>query len=118
MGVGLGSAPMTVWLIPLMALQMASAAPRSPDGLDRTLTIQNRTGLEMRSLIAADERTGQFNENLLGTAPLASGQGRRLNLDTGNGVCLFTLQMQLVSGETLTRSGINACRLDELTITR
>lgn len=96
----------------------APAPARSPDGLERTLTVRNSTGLTIRILQSADARSGRFGDNLLGGAPLASGETRRVDLDVGNGVCLFSLQAELASGQFVRRDEVNACRLNELTLTR
>lgn len=95
------------------------AAPQqSSDGQNRRVRVHNQTGLAMNSLRAADVRTGEYGDNLLAGSPLDAGANRPILIDDGRGGCLYDLQAQLSSGQTVTKENVNVCRIADVYLTR
>lgn len=103
----------------------AAAAPpaatpmvQSKDGYDRHVTIKNRTGWTMVRFYASDSRSDDWEEDILGSDVLESGQDVRINIDDGSGACIYDFKAEFTNGEELTRSRINVCEVSEYTYTR
>lgn len=103
----------------------AAAAPpaatpmvQSKDGYDRHVTIKNRTGWTMLRFYASDSRSDDWEEDILGSDVLESGQDVRINIDDGSGACIYDFKAEFTNGEELTRSRINVCEVSEYTYTR
>lgn len=103
----------------------AAAAPpaatpmvQSKDGYDRHVTIKNRTGWTMLRLYASDSRSDDWEEDILGSDVLESGQDVRINIDDGSGACIYDFKAEFTNGQELTRSRINVCEVSEYTYTR
>lgn len=96
----------------------AAASPPSWDNQNRAVMVRNQTGLTLRTLTIADARTSVFGDNLLAGAPLPSGEARRVMMDVGANVCRVVVQVELSSGQRLTRGDVNACQMRDLTLTR
>lgn len=94
----------------------AMAQARSADGENRRIRVHNQTGVELRSLSAADAG-GVFGPDLLGS-PLPTGQSRPVLVDSGGGACVFTIRAVLTNGQTLDRPGVNVCRIADWYLTR
>ncbi len=103
----------------------AAAAPpagapviQSRDGYDRHVTIKNRTGWTMLRFYASDSRSDDWEEDILGSDVLESGQDVRINIDDGSGACIYDFKAEFTNGQELTRSRINVCEVSEYTYTR
>lgn len=103
----------------------AAAAPpaatpmvQSKDGYDRHVTIKNRTGWTMLRFYASDSRRDDWEEDILGSDVLESGQDVRVNIDDGSGACIYDFKAEFTNGQELTRSRINVCEVSEYTYTR
>lgn len=103
----------------------AAAAPpaatpmvQSKDGYDRHVTIKNRTGWTMLRFYASDSRRDDWEEDILGSDVLESGQDVRINIDDGSGACIYDFKAEFTNGQELTRSRINVCEVSEYTYTR
>ena len=103
----------------------AAAAPpagapviQSCDGYDRHVTIKNRTGWTMLRFYASDSRSDDWEEDILGSDVLESGQDGRINIDDGSGACIYDFKAEFTNGQELTRSRINVCEVSEYTYTR
>ncbi len=103
----------------------AAAAPpaatpmvQSKDGYDRHVTIKNRTGWTMLRFYASDSRSDDWEEDILGSDVLESGQDVRINIDDGSGACIYDFKAEFTNGQELTRSRINVCEVSEYAYTR
>jgi len=103
----------------------AAAAPpaatpmvQSKDGYDRHVTIKNRTGWTMLRFYASDSRSDDWEEDILDSDVLESGQDVRINIDDGSGACIYDFKAEFTNGQELTRSRINVCEVSEYTYTR
>lgn len=91
---------------------------QSKDGYDRHVTIKNRTGWTMLRFYASDSRSDDWEEDILGSDVLESGQDVRINIDDGSGACIYDFKAEFTNGQELTRSRINVCEVSEYTYTR
>ena len=103
----------------------AAAAPpaatpmvQSKDGYDRHVTIKNRTGWTMLRFYASDSRSDDWEEDILGSDVLESGQDVRINIDDGSGACIYDFKAEFTNGQTLTRYNINVCQIADYYYTR
>lgn len=97
---------------------VADAASQSSDQQNRRVRIHNQTGLVLQSLQAADVRTGDFRPDLLGGAPIPTGESRPVLIDNGANGCLYDLKVGLAGGQTLVRENVNVCRIGDYYLTR
>ena len=95
----------------------ASAPTRqSNDAYNRDVRIHNQTGWPMIYLYAS--AGGDWGDDLLGSGVLAPGQSVVVTIDDGSGACRYSLRAEFDNGQSLQRSGINACQVADYYFTR
>ena len=72
----------------------------------------------MLRFYASDSRSDDWEEDILGSDVLESGQDVRINIDDGSGACIYDFKAEFTNGQELTRSRINVCEVSEYTYTR
>ena len=112
---------MTLTGMPLAAfdLETTSADPFTARIVTASIIrIHNDTGWTMLRFYASDSRSDDWEEDILGSDVLESGQDVRINIDDGSGACIYDFKAEFTNGQELTRSRINVCEVSEYTYTR
>ncbi|WP_396594871.1 hypothetical protein [Brevundimonas sp. R86498] len=89
---------------------------QAQDGYNRNVRVHNQTGWTMTRLQASS--AGGWSQDLLRAGTLSPGQSRVLSIDDGSGGCRYALRAEFDNGQTLERSGINACQIADYYFTR
>lgn len=92
------------------------SAAQAQDGYNRNVRIHNQTGWTMTRLQASS--SGAWSRDLLRAGTLAPGESRVVGIDDGSGACRYALRAEFDNGQTLERSGINACQVADYYFTR
>lgn len=95
---------------------MRALIRQSNDAYNRDVRIHNQTGWPMTYLYASSG--GDWGEDLLGSGILSPGQSVVVTIDDGSGACRYSLRAEFDNGQTLQRSGINACQVADYYFTR
>ena len=100
-----------------VATAPASAPARpSQDAYNRDVRIHNQTGWPMTYLYASSG--GDWGDDLLGSGILSPGQSVVVTIDDGTGACRYSLRAEFDNGQSLQRSGVNACQVADYYFTR
>lgn len=99
-------------LVAAAALTTAISAPAAA-GPDRRVRIINDTGVTMTQFYASNVDADSWEEDILGSDVLRSGQSVRVNIDDGTGACVFDFKAVFADGDVLVRENINVCRISE-----
>lgn len=92
-------------------LAFTAAAPAT--GADRRVRIINDTSVTMTQFYASNVDTDSWEEDILGSDVLRSGQSVRVNIDDGTGACVYDFKAVFADGDVLVRQNINVCRISE-----
>ncbi|QDH72008.1 hypothetical protein [Brevundimonas sp. M20] len=114
-----GTAPATAAAEPRIAAQpVTTIVVQSRDGQNRRVRIHNQTGWTMTHFYASDSRVDDWEEDMLGSGVLANGASVMMNIDDGNGGCLYDFKARFTNGQELTRMRINVCQIADYYYTR
>lgn len=102
----------------LAASAPAPAAFQSRDGRNRRLRIHNQTGWTMTGFQTAEAGSRAWQADAASPQPVASGASWVAAIDDGSGACIYAFRAQFSNGQTLERSGINACEIADYYFTR
>lgn len=110
-------------VLSIATASMAAAAPTAPvaqsnDGYNRQVVIHNNTGWTMTHFYASDSRLTDWQEDILGSSVLPNGNSVRINIDDGNGGCVYDFKARFSNGQELTRMRINVCQIADYYYTR
>lgn len=86
------------------------------DGNNRNVRIHNQTGWTMTGLQASG--SGPWGRDLLSARPLSPGNSVVVSIDDGSGACEYALRAAFDNGQSLQRTGINACEVADYYFTR
>lgn len=86
------------------------------DGYNRNVRIHNQTGWTMTGLQASSN--GSWGRDLLPAGPLSPGNSVVVRIDDGSGSCRYGLRAAFDNGQSLQRTGINACEVADYYFTR
>jgi hypothetical protein len=89
---------------------------QAEDGYNRNVRIHNQTGWTMTRLQASS--SGTWGQDLLRAGTLSPGESRVVSIDDGSGACRYALRAEFDNGQSLQRSGINACQVADYYFTR
>ena len=89
---------------------------RSADARNRDVRIHNQTGWTMTYLFPSS--TGVWSDNIMRTAVLAPGDSLVVTIDDGSGACRYALMAEFDNGQSLQRTGVDACQIADYYFTR
>lgn len=96
----------------LLALTNSSAM-----ALERKVTINNQTSFVIVEFYASNTGTTDWQEDILGSDVLGSGESVVINIDDGSGYCKFDFLAVFDDGDQLVSADNNVCELDEFNFT-
>jgi hypothetical protein len=102
----------------IAAEPVATIVVQSRDGQNRRVRVHNQTGWTMTHFYASDSRLDDWQEDMLGSGVLANGASVTMNIDDGNGGCLYDFKARFTNGQELTRFQINVCQIADYYYTR
>ncbi|WP_420479131.1 hypothetical protein [Brevundimonas sp. FT23028] len=115
----IATVPATTAAEPRIAVQpTATIVVQSRDGQNRRVRVHNQTGWTMTHFYASDSRIDDWQEDMLGSSVLANGSSVTMNIDDGNGGCLYDFKARFTNGQELTRMRINVCQIADYYYTR
>jgi hypothetical protein len=98
------------------ALGMATAGQAYADGMNRHVTLINRSHRAIAEFHASNIRATTWEEDILGHTVLLPGKSVVINLSDGTGSCQFDFKTVTKDGTTVYRRGINVCETSSYTI--
>jgi hypothetical protein len=111
-------AAFAVAAIAAVAAGAAPAAAQSRDGLDRRVSIENRSGQTIVYVRGSPTTASSFGEDRIPDRVLAHRQNVMVNFDDGSRACMWDLRATLADGRHVDRMNVNVCRISRWTIDR
>ena len=99
----------------LLALTLFFTSVSSVSALDRRVKIVNNTGFTIVRFYGSNKGTDSWEEDILGSDVLQSGQSVRINFDDGSGYCKFDFKAVFDDGDVLVKKDINICEIGTFT---
>jgi hypothetical protein len=99
-----------------ISLTVAGSASAAPDGKNRKVTVENISTQTIRELYASPITATTWEEDLLGTRTLPSGQSISANVDNGTDECYYDMKAVLADGRAVEHRKINVCAASKWTI--
>lgn len=96
----------------------APAAAVAQDGRDRRVVFDNQSGVTVFQIHASNTGRTSWEEDMLGSDVLMSGNSRTANLEDGSGYCSFDVKIVFRGGRSLTQRSINVCEVSRILIHR
>ena len=78
---------------------------------DRRVNIINETSYDIVRFYGSHVGTDKWQEDILGSDILYSGQSVKINFDDGTGYCMFDFKAVFSDGDELVRERINVCEI-------
>ncbi len=102
--------------ISLAGCEDTGGAVYSNDGYNRNVLIVNQTGQTIYRFYGSNVGTNSWEEDILGSSVLLSGQSVNINFDDGSGYCNFDFKVEFQDGSYVTESNINVCQISTYTV--
>ena len=100
-------------LVPALLASVAFAAPAFAE--DIQYQIINNSALTLMEFYTSPADTGTWNEDILGSNVLASGQSGTVNITDGSDQCVYDLRFVMEDGQELTDQ-VDICSLASYTL--
>lgn len=98
----------------LAAVSVIGFAP-SAFAQDRKVTIVNSTDFVIVEFYGSNAGTDSWEEDILGSDVLGSGEKVEINFDDGTGHCKFDFKAVFNDGDEVIESGVNVCEVGTFT---
>jgi hypothetical protein len=92
----------------LLFLFASAAVPPAHSG-ERHVVLTNNTHERIIEIYVSDDRTNNWQEDLLGLEFLLAGSSVSVDVDDRNGNCRVDVKTVLSNGSSLVYQGVNAC---------
>lgn len=93
----------------------SSQITESNDQISRRAAIINDTSVTMVRVRVQNAATGQWSDNIL-QGRIRKNSSRTVLIDDGTSQCLYNFKVTMEGGQTLTRHGLDVCKLASWTI--
>ncbi|MBF0679338.1 MAG: hypothetical protein IR164_10415 [Devosia sp.] len=100
-----------------LALAVLSIGTIHAAALDRKVRIVNDTSYVIVEFYASSTGTQSWEEDILGSDVLGSGDSVMINIDDGSGYCKYDFRAVFDDGDEVTSGDNNVCELSEFTFT-
>ena len=84
---------------------------------NRTITVINKSKTAMIAFYASNVGTSDWEEDILRTDILASGQSVKIDMNDGSGYCRFDLKAEFEDGSEALDENVDVCTMREITFT-
>jgi len=85
------------------------APVRSPDNVNRSITIENDTPLAMTNIRARNAETGQWTTNLFNRLRLQANSERTVMMDDGSNSCMYSFHANFENGQQISNPAVDIC---------
>lgn len=83
--------------------------------LDRRVRIVNETGYTIVRFYGSNKGSTSWEEDILGSEVLRSGQSVVINFNDNSGYCIFDFRAEFEDGDVLEKTGVNVCEIGTFT---
>jgi hypothetical protein len=83
---------------------------------DRRVIVTNQSDNTVVHLYGSNVNTSSWEEDILGSRILSSGESIRVNFDDGTGHCLFDIKAVFADGRSVKAEAVNVCTESQLFI--
>ncbi len=94
-----------------VAVMSAGAA----EAQDRRVRIVNETGYTIMEFYGSNKGTTSWEEDILGSDVLGSGQSVVVDFDDGTGYCKFDFKAVFSDGDEVVKKNVNVCEIGTFT---
>lgn len=99
----------------LAAASLLAALAGPATAQDKRVRIENKTGYVMVQFYGSNAGSDSWEEDILGSSVLRSGQSMRVNFEDGSGYCMFDFKAVFDDGDVLVREDVDVCRTGTFT---
>ena len=99
----------------LLALALVFASTSAVSALDRRVRVVNKTGFSIVRFYGSNKGSKSWEEDILGSDILRSGQSVNINFDDNSGYCKFDFKAVFDDGDVLVKKNINICEIGTFT---
>lgn len=97
---------------------LTASAFSAAHAANRHVDIVNDTGMTMAEFYASATGTDDWEEDILGSDTLASGEVFDIDIDDGSGACKFDFKAVFTDGSSHVRRAVNVCSISTFTYQR
>ena len=92
-----------------VASSIPSVAWAANDGRNRQVTVENVANQSIYYLYASPATSTTWEEDLLGSGTIPSGQSKVANIDNGTNECIYDLKVKFADGREAIQWKVNVC---------
>jgi len=100
-----------------LLLAALTASTIQAHALDRRVQINNVSGYDILEFYASNTGSKSWEEDILGSSILASGESVIINIDDGSGYCKYDFLAVFEDGTETTSANNNVCELAQFNFT-
>mgnify|MGYP003642055198 CR=1 FL=1 len=100
-----------------LALAFALAGATNAMALDRRVQINNVSSYNIYEFYASNTGSNSWEEDILGSEVLMSGESVMINIDDGSGYCKYDFKAVFEDGDEVISADNNVCELAEFDFT-
>jgi len=94
------------------------ASAQSNDGLDRRVSIENRSGQNILFVRGSPVTDQSFGDDRIPDRVVGNGQRTTVDFSNGTSACRYDLRVTLSDGSNVDRMNVNVCQVSRWTINR
>ena len=99
-----------------VASSIPSAAWAANDGKNRRVTVENVASQSIYYLYASPATSTTWEEDLLGSGTIPSGESKVANIDNGTNECVYDLKVVMADGKEVIQRRVNVCAVSRWVI--
>ena len=94
-----------------VAVSVPLSSFAATDGKNRRVTVENVANQSIYYLYASPATSTEWEEDLLGSGTIPSGQSKVANIDNGTNECVYDLKVVMADGKEHIQRRINVCNV-------
>ena len=99
-----------------VASSIPGAAWAASDGKNRNVTVENVASQSIYYLYASPATSTTWEEDLLGSGTIPSGESKVANIDNGSNECIYDLKVVMADGKEHIKRRVNVCAVSRWVI--